>query len=256
MRLDYLSFIPSYLGLCACFFGWLTVAQMQVFDPGFLQSKVSLFIPNGIPDVAGSEAVEIQRQHPKPTLLYMGSLLEDKGVLVLLEACSHLKAGGELFQCIMAGQADSPDFQKRLERRRAELNLEEEIIFSGQVVGAAKWDLFRQADIFCFPTFYTSESFGLVVVEAMQWALPCVVTDWRALPGIVVEGETGLLVPPQNAEALACELKKLLKDPSRRESMGRAGRKRFEEEYAVEIFRKRMERGLSELGAAGRTDEC
>jgi glycosyltransferase involved in cell wall biosynthesis len=63
--------------------------------------------------------------------------------------------------------------------------------FAGRKVGIEKWTAYRCADIFCFPTYYGPETFGNVLLEAMMFELPTVSTRWRAIPDIVVEGETG-----------------------------------------------------------------
>ena len=75
-------------------------------------------------------------------------------------------------------------------------------------------------------------------------SLPVVATNWSGLPDIVVEGETGYLVPPRDAASVADRLELLIKDPKLRKRLGTAGRKHYEENYTVERFRKNMEQCL------------
>jgi glycosyltransferase involved in cell wall biosynthesis len=88
---------------------------------------------------------------------------------------------------------------------------------------------YRSADVFCFPTRY--EPFGIVVLEAMLFGLPCVATRTGAIPEMIQEGETGYLVPPENVEALAARLISLLGDRGLARRLGEAGMKRADETF-------------------------
>jgi len=89
----------------------------------------------------------------------------------------------------------------------------------------------------------------LVAVEAMMFGLPVVATNWRGLPDIVVDGETGFLVPPRDAKSIAERLEQLISDPDLRRTMGSAGRRRYEENFTVEKFRNSMESALASVGS-------
>jgi glycosyltransferase involved in cell wall biosynthesis len=86
-----------------------------------------------------------------------------------------------------------------------------------------------------------------MAVEAMMFGLPVVATDWRGLPDIVVDGETGFLVPPKIAQSIAERLERLILDPDLRAAMGAAGRRRYEERFTINKFRNRMEEALSSV---------
>lgn len=81
----------------------------------------------------------------------------------------------------------------------------------------------------------------------MMFNLPVVATDWRGLPEIVIEGQTGFLVPPKDAENLADRLERLILNPELRISMGKAGRRRYEKCFTVQKFRENMELALASL---------
>jgi glycosyltransferase involved in cell wall biosynthesis len=119
------------------------------------------------------------------------------------------------------------------------------VTFLGVLSGEAKHAAFRSADILCFPTFFSSESFGLVLVEAMSFSLPVVATHWRGTPSIVVEGEGGYLVPIRDAQALAKRLEQLICNPSLCKEMGRNGRRRYEELFTVEIYQQNLQNVFS-----------
>jgi glycosyltransferase involved in cell wall biosynthesis len=87
-----------------------------------------------------------------------------------------------------------------------------------------------------------------VAIEAMMFGLPVVATNWRGLPDIVVDGETGFLVPPKDAKSIAERLERLISDQDLRRIMGAAGRRRYEQNFTVEKFRNSMEEVLSAVG--------
>jgi glycosyltransferase involved in cell wall biosynthesis len=87
-------------------------------------------------------------------------------------------------------------------------------------------DRYRRAAVFCLPS--RQEGFGIVFLEAMVNAIPIVAARAAAVPETVADGEVGLLVDPDDPEALANRLALLLTDPERRRAMGEAGRRRVE----------------------------
>jgi glycosyltransferase involved in cell wall biosynthesis len=109
----------------------------------------------------------------------------------------------------------------------ARAELRRRVRFRGVLVGDAKWAEYARADIFCFPSFFEAESFGLAVLEAMSFSLPVVATRWRGLPDIVEDGASGYLVPIRDPVALADRLARLLDAPTLRAQFGQAGRNRF-----------------------------
>ena len=120
-------------------------------------------------------------------------------------------------------------------------------IFLGTLAGDEKASRLRASDIFCYPTHFEAESFGLAVVEAMQFSLPVVATSWRGLPSVVNDGESGILVPARDPSSLASALEVLLKDADLRHRMGRRGRELYLERFTEERYRRNVEAVLSEL---------
>jgi glycosyltransferase involved in cell wall biosynthesis len=103
--------------------------------------------------------------------------------------------------------------------------------------------MLRDADIFAFPTFYPNEAFPLVLLEAMAAGLPVISTTVGGIPDMVIDGETGLLVPPGEVSSLASALRRLVTDSGLRIRMGQAGRGRFMRHYTLEQY----EANLSDL---------
>lgn len=108
----------------------------------------------------------------------------------------------------------------------------------GRRYGSEK-DVFRKdADIFVFPTL--NETFGLVAVEAMEYEIPIVASAEGGIPDIIDNGNSGYTVDKNNPTALASAIELLIKDPELCNSMGEAGRRRFEEKFTEEVFEKKM----------------
>jgi glycosyltransferase involved in cell wall biosynthesis len=106
-----------------------------------------------------------------------------------------------------------------------DLNLRDDVIFTGFVENI--YELFSIFDIFVFPSH--NESFGVALTEAMAMELPVIAANNAGIPDIVVDNETGILIPPKNPDKLADALILLLQDSSLRLKLGKAGRKRAEE---------------------------
>jgi len=107
-------------------------------------------------------------------------------------------------------------------------------------------DLYARARVFCLPSLF--EPYGLALVEAMAFGLPCVGTRVGGIPDVVVDGETGLLVPPDDPDRLAAALYDLLADPARAARYGAAGRRRVEEQLTWDRVVERMAPVLERLG--------
>jgi glycosyltransferase involved in cell wall biosynthesis len=119
------------------------------------------------------------------------------------------------------------------------------IEFLGVQTGVQKYQTFNEADIFCFPTFFEAETFGLVALEAMQFKLPVVATRWRGVPSVVEDQVSGFLVPPRDAKSMADKLEILINDQKLRENMGKQGRRIYLEKFTSEIHYQQLENVFS-----------
>ncbi len=109
--------------------------------------------------------------------------------------------------------------------------------------------LYAQASIFCLPSHF--DPFPLVLMEAMAYGLPCVSTTVCGIPEIVVHGETGLLVPPNDSSSLATALLRLLEHPTYAALLGAAGRRRVEQHLSWDRVADRMAPVLDGLSGQG-----
>jgi glycosyltransferase involved in cell wall biosynthesis len=134
------------------------------------------------------------------------------------------KGGPELLEAFAALRRAHPRLELAIVSSRAPAVLPEGATFHGLLGKEALARLYAAASIFALPTL--REAFGLSLVEAMGFALPVVASRIEAIPEIVADGETGLLVPPRDPGALARALGELAADPARARRMGEAGRAR------------------------------
>ena len=195
------------------------------------------YCPNGIPEEARSQKSKVGSQ--KPEILFLSNLIESKGVFVLVEACKILQEKQLPFHCTFVGgvgDVSAMQFQQKVN----ELGLNEQVHYAGKKYGAEKEEAFAKADIFAFPTYYHNECFPLVLLEAMQHNLPVVSTYEGGIPGVVLEGVTGFLVPQQEVKALTEKLELLICNKVLQTEMGMAGRKKYEQEFTLNKFEERL----------------
>jgi glycosyltransferase involved in cell wall biosynthesis len=213
-----------------------------------LHADARSIVPCGIHDEAAQHGPrDFANSGRIPTILFAGILCEGKGLMTLLQACHLLNAAGAKFRVVCIGAFESEEFKQQAEAFLRAANLASIVEFRGVVTGSAKVELFRAVDVFCFPSHYASESFGVVLIEAMSFSLPIVATRWRGIPEVTGE-EGSFLVEVRDSEALAAKLGELLQAPDLRAKMGQSNRQRFLERFTMQTYRNGMSAALRKLG--------
>lgn len=193
--------------------------------------------PNGVPDIH-EPRTEINK-NVIPQILFLSNLIESKGVYVLLEALAILKDRSIIFNAnFVGGEGDIS--KENFEKKIKEFNLNENVKYLGKKYGKDKESILKKTDIFTFPTFYHNETFGLVIIEAMQNAIPVISCPEGGIIDIIENGINGYLVEQRNSIALANAIEKLIFNPDLRMSMGKEGRKKYEKYFTLEIFEKKL----------------
>lgn len=175
-----------------------------------------------------------------PLLLFVGLLRYYKGLNYLLDAMPHIPA-----RLLIVGEGPMSD---ALRAQAWALGLGEKVIFAGRVPDEALPAYYRAADIFVLPASERSEGFGLVQVEAMSSGLPVVCTELGTGTSYVNKhGESGLVVPPKDAQALVQAINTLLSDEAlrRRLAQGALARSAL---FSLERMLAEIEKVYAELG--------
>jgi glycosyltransferase involved in cell wall biosynthesis len=161
---------------------------------------------------------------PRPTVLSVARMYPRKRLADLLEAAAILKPRIPRLQVRIVGRGPE---SARLRRLHARLGLGDTAVFLDELPRSTLAVEYMRAHCFCLPS--VQEGFGLVLAEAMAAGLPVVACRAGAVPEVIVEGRTGLLVPPRSPHELAGALERLLLDESGRASLGEEGRRRVED---------------------------
>jgi glycosyltransferase involved in cell wall biosynthesis len=158
-------------------------------------------------------------------IVCVGSLEEKKGQRFLLDACALLRERGVPFECVLVGGGAS---REALERQIVERELDASVRLLGPQPRDTVLELVRDADVVVLPSIVTSsgkmEGIPVALMEALACARPVVATRISGVPELVVDGETGLLVPQRDAPALADALARLHAEPELGARLGAAGR--------------------------------
>ena len=171
----------------------------------------------------------------KNNLLFCGRLVEQKGLDILLKALPNLKRHYKDLTLDVVG--DGP-CKKSYIQLAQKLGVEDVVNFHGYVPLPNLFQYYKKAKLFVLPS--RSESFGIVLAEAMACGLPIVATNVGAIPEVVKNGETGILVKPGDSSALSIAISKLLDNPQKRKEMGRRGTKIAKEKFNWDINIKKI----------------
>lgn len=192
-------------------------------------------IPHGIkpiPDEVLASPPKRLAEH-RPTVLYVGRLERRKGTHVLLEAIPRVLQKLPNLQFVLAGSDNSQHdgFQRQVGMsypayfQRKYPQYADRVTFLGYVSEEELDSLYHACDLFVAPSLY--ESFGLIYLEAMNYAKPVIGCQAGGIPEVVEHGVTGLLVEPDAVPPLAEAIVSLMSSPQRLAEMGQAGRRRL-----------------------------
>jgi starch synthase len=177
--------------------------------------------------------------------LFVGRITRQKGILHLVRAIRYLDPGMQVVLCAGAPDTEAIGEEMQTLVEAARRDAADPVIWIREML--PKQDtiaLYSHADVFVCPSVY--EPFGIINLEAMACETPVVAAAVGGIPEIVVPGETGILVrfdaeksgsaeprnPDDYSRALAAAVNELMKDPARREKMGKAARRRVLEHFS------------------------
>jgi glycogen synthase len=195
-------------------------------EMGWPEDRIHV-IPNGLTPELFCDALTLPRHtgaRQKGLVLYTGRIEVRKGSISLLEAIPLVVARESRVRFAIAGGRHPSVSDGTFARLTRKPLTAHHLDLLGHVSPSALPGLYRRAEIFVMPSYY--ETFGISVVEAMAFGLPVVAAGGGALPEIVEDGVTGIVVPPGSSTDLADAILTLLHDPRLRHRLGENGRER------------------------------
>jgi glycosyltransferase involved in cell wall biosynthesis len=189
-------------------------------------------LPDPPADGAARDALGVPPE--TPAVAEVARLAEVKGQRVLIEALARIPEA----RAVLIGEdlEHGGAYRAELERHAARAGVTGRVLFAGYRPDAA--ELAGAADVVVLPS--SIEGLPVVLPEAMARARPVVATPVGGTAELVTDGETGLLVPPGDPDALADAIRGLLADPELRRRMGEAGRRRVAERFSAEAMTRRI----------------
>lgn len=215
------------------------------------QKAVDFFIKNGYPpskfrvvhngianflDLTPDGLLQERFSKEKPILICVANLNPNKGHNLLINALKIVKDHNFAFKLLLVGDGELKD---ELVNLTLSLSLENEIIFLGKRNNVGQ--ILSLGDIFILPSII--EGMPVSIMEACLAHLPVVAFDVGGISELVINGETGIIVPPLNVPGLAKAIEELLSNEEKRKRMGERGYNRIKEEFSLE----KMVRSISAI---------
>lgn len=204
----------------------------------FAEKKNIYYCPNGIP-ITLTKTLERARPQTPYKFLFLSNMIESKGVIILLKACQILKNKGYKFSCDFVGKwsdITEHDFVKYVQK----LHISNYVFAHGAKYGKDKETFLINSDALIFPTYFPGETFGLVLLEGMEFSLPCISTFEGGIPSIIDNNVNGFLVKQCDVHQLAEAMIQLIEHPLDGIKMGKNGREKFLQNYTLKCFENRL----------------
>lgn len=177
----------------------------------------------------------------KKQILFSGTLYTSKGYLDLIRAFAKISSKHRDWTIVLAGNGD-------VEKGRAtasELGIIDQTVFLGWVSGDTKDRTFREATIFCLPSY--AEGFPMAVLDAWAYGLPVITTPVGGIPDVARDGENMLLFTPGDIETLAIQLDRMISDNTLRTKIAKSSIDFAENKFNLNTICKQIENIYNEL---------
>lgn len=175
-------------------------------------------------------------------ILNVGHLCADKGTPELLRAFATIASEGTKVKLCLVGECLAPYTNELLDAEIENLGIGSKVEKLGLLTGKELDDAYRNSSLFVFPSVAPYESFGLVLIEAMMWGLPLVVSDWRGNSEVVTSGLGGIIYLPGNrhSEPLSRALDQAITSRAVWPAWGETNRKIYLEKYSIARMRAEL----------------
>ena len=223
-------------------FGALVLSQYGRSDPQCLGVRRVDVIPNAVEDEYQALATQDRVKGNEIRILNVGHLCPDKGTPQLLEAFADVHRCHPSTRLYLVGECLPPYTQERLQADIERLGIGAAVSSLGLLEGDALQAQYAHAHLFVFASVAPYESFGMVLLEAMMWALPLVVTDWRGNLEVCGRNPGGVVcdTQPDLTSGLIVALGKALEKRERWRDWGELNRLQFKENFKIERLRGQL----------------
>jgi phosphatidyl-myo-inositol dimannoside synthase len=203
--------------------------------------NVDISLTNSLPHFKNLAGNEIR--HTNQIILIVARMWasqREKGHDELILSMQMVKEKHPEAQLVIVGQGDD---MSRLKRRAHSLNVTENVCFTGFISHELRDALYANCAIFAMPS--RQEGFGLVFLEAMRWAKPCIGCRAGAIPEVIIDGKTGFLLDdPIDIHNLSRLIIAMLDNPQLSRELGIAGLQRLKDNFTYPHFKKRFYKAL------------
>ena len=189
-------------------------------------------LPNA---VAGPDSFSWTEKDTPPRILFLGRLVEAKGIVELVNALSHAEMRTIPWTATLAGDGEVASYRARIDT----LGLTDRVRLAGWISSEAVDDELRKSSIFVLPSHY--ENLPLSMLEAMAYGLCTIVTPVGSVEDVITDGRNGIVVPVKDSAKLADALLNVLHDESKRRRLGESARADFLALYDYSAYRDKLE---------------
>lgn len=206
-----------------------------------VKTPIKYVIPMGV-SLKKIDDISEERKNSVPVIVFVGALRKVKGLEFLIDSIPLIRAEIPHFKLIIAG--DGP-LRSQLEKTIKKDQLSQHVEFLGQISHHSALQQIKSANIVILPSL--SEGTPTVMFEALAFKKPLIASRVGGIPEIITHGETGLLIDPKNASAIANAIIYLLKNKDVGDRLSEQGNKLIKEQYTTEIIAKKIMKILVDI---------
>jgi len=218
----------------------ICLSELVTHDVKNILQKPAFIVYNGYPKISYANNI-IRKKEDKIDLLFLSNLIIQKGVLDFIESINILKQKGISVRGHIIGSEGDLSIKMLIQVIKSK-NLNSDINVYGYLSGIDKYKHFISSDIFIFPSYYEVETWGGVLLEAMQFSLPIISTRIGAASLLIENNINGFLVDQNAPYQIAEKVIELSRDFKKRKLFGQISRKKYLEDYTFESYIKRLDK--------------
>lgn len=224
----------------------ICLSQHLIYDVRPFISNQPYIVPNGIECVITDQEYQKRKYNEIPHLIFLSNFTISKGILLFIESLAEINESGLSFTFSLIGNPYDVSSEK-LKALIDSKGLKSKLSYIGPKYDNEKWNQLLMSDILVFPTFYKKETFGLVLLEAMQAGLAVISTNIGAIPDIVNDNVNGFIVDENDQKSLTQNLAVLIENKYKRVQFGKEGRKIFMERYQINRFENQVVKTINKI---------